>query len=64
MKKYYKGNFNGIATKIGETMTVAFPIAFAIIVIAFLTTLVYVVRANGEFEDLTNDIKNDVKDIL
>ena len=45
-------------------MTVAFPIGFAIIVIAFLTTLVYVVRANGEFEDLTNDIKNDVKDIL
>ena len=52
------------AKKIGETMTVAFPIAFGIIVIAFLTTLVYVVRANGEFEDLTNDIKNDVKDIL
>ncbi|PRM99292.1 hypothetical protein AN286_00340 [Aliarcobacter cryaerophilus ATCC 43158] len=52
------------ATKIGETMTVAFPIGFAIIVIAFITTLIYVVRANGEFENLTNDIKNDVKDIL
>ncbi len=52
------------ATKIGETMTVAFPIGFGIIVIAFLTTLVYVVRANGEFEDLEMSIKNDVKDIL
>ncbi len=35
-----------------------------IIIIAFITTLVYVVRANGEFEDLEIAIKNDVKDIL
>lgn len=52
------------ATKVGEVMTVAWPIAVAIIIIAFVTTLIYVVKANGEFEDLTNDIKNDVKDIL
>ncbi len=52
------------ATKAGEVMTVAWPIAATIIVIAFLTTLIYVVRANGEFEDLENAIKNDVKDIL
>lgn len=54
------------ATKISDDsiMTVAFPIGAAIIVIAFISTVVYVVRANGEFEDLTNDIKNDVKDVL
>ena len=52
------------ATKIGKTMTVAFPIAFGIIVIAFASTVIYVVRANGEFEDLEMSIKNDVKDIL
>ena len=53
------------ATKIGDgVMTVAWPIGAAIIVIAFITTLIYVIRANGEFEDLEMAIKNDVKDIL
>ena len=45
-------------------MTVAFPVAAAIIVIGFITTLIYVRRANGEFEDLTNEIKADVKDLM
>ena len=35
-----------------------------ILVLSFLTTLVYVKKANSEFEDLTNDIKKDVKDLL
>ena len=52
------------ATKVGEVMTVAWPIAIAIILIAFITTVIYVLRANGEFEDLEMSIKNDVKDIL
>ena len=53
------------ATKIGDgVMTVAWPIGVAIIVIAFITTLIYVVRANGEFADLELSIKNDVKDII
>ncbi len=51
-----------LATKIGAGVTtVAFPIALAILVISFLTTIIYVRRANGEFEDLTNDIKEDVR---
>ena len=54
-----------LATKIGDGLTtVAFPIALAILVISFITTLIYVKRANGEFEDLTNEIKEDVKDLL
>ena len=54
-----------LGTKTGDgVMTVAFPIAAAIIIIGFITTLIYVKRANGEFEDLTNEIKNDVKDLL
>jgi uncharacterized membrane protein (DUF485 family) len=54
-----------LATKIGDgVMTVAFPIGAAIIVISFITTLIYVRRANGEFEDLTNQIKEDVKDAI
>ena len=55
-----------LGTKMGasEVMTVAFPIAAAIIIISFITTLIYVVRANGEFENLTNQVKEDVKDAL
>jgi uncharacterized membrane protein (DUF485 family) len=54
-----------LATKLGDgVMTVAFPIGAAIIVISFITTLIYVRRANGEFEDLTNQIKEDVKDAI
>ena len=54
-----------LATKIGDGLTtIAFPIALAILVISFITTLIYVKRANGEFEDLTNEIKKDVKDLI
>ncbi len=54
-----------LATKIGEGVTtIAFPIALAILIISFLTTLIYVKRANGEFEDLNNEIKEDVKDLI
>ncbi len=54
------------ATKLSAegVMTIGWPIGAAIILIAFVTTLIYVVRANGEFEDLEMAIKNDVKDIL
>jgi uncharacterized membrane protein (DUF485 family) len=53
------------ATKIGDgVMTVGWPMAVGIIIIAFVTTIIYVVRANGEFEDLEMSIKNDVKDII
>ncbi|WP_321314337.1 DUF485 domain-containing protein [Halarcobacter sp.] len=54
-----------LATKIGDGLTtIAFPIALAILVISFITTVIYVRRANGEFDDLTNDIKEDVKEML
>ena len=54
-----------LATKTGEgVMTIAFPIAAAIIIVSFITTLIYVKRANGEFEELTNKVKEDVKDAL
>ncbi|PIF04390.1 MAG: hypothetical protein CSA86_02090 [Arcobacter sp.] len=45
-------------------LTWAFPVAAAIIIVSFITTLIYVTRANGEFEDLTNAVKEDVKDDL
>jgi len=45
-------------------MTWAFPVAAIIIVISFITTLIYVNRANGEFEELTEAVREDVKDEL
>ena len=54
-----------LATKIGDGVTtIAFPIALAILVFSFITTLIYVRKANGEFEDLTNEIKKDVKGLI
>lgn len=54
-----------LATKIGDGLTtIAFPIALAILVISFITTIIYVIRANGKFEDLINKVKDDVKDEL
>jgi len=54
------------ATKLSEdsVMTIAWPIVIVIILIAFFSTLIYVIKANSEFEDLEMSIKNDVKDIL
>lgn len=54
-----------LATKIGDgVMTIAFPIGAGIIIVSFITTLIYVKRANTEFEDLTNKVKEDIKDDL
>ena len=54
-----------LGTKTGDgVMTLAFPIAAAIIIISFITTLFYVKRANGEFEELTERVKDDIKDSL
>jgi len=55
-----------LGTKLSEAgvMTWAFPVAAGIIVISFITTLIYVNRANGEFEDLTDAVREDVKDDL
>ncbi|MDD3343649.1 MAG: DUF485 domain-containing protein [Sulfurospirillaceae bacterium] len=41
--------------------TIGMPIGLAIILIAFVLTGIYTQRANGEFDDLTNQIKEDVR---
>lgn len=54
-----------LGTKTGDgVMTIAFPIAALIIIISFITTLIYVSRANGEFEELTERVRDEVKDEL
>jgi len=42
-------------------MTVGIPVGLAIIVFSFIMTGIYVRRANGEFDGLLNDLKNDIE---
>lgn len=46
----------------GGVMTVGIPVGIGIIIIAFVLTGIYVVKANSEFDDMTTQIKNDVKE--
>ncbi len=58
-------NPSALGARIGEgVMTIAFPVAATIIVVSFITTLIYVSRANSEFDDLTEKVREDVKDEL
>ncbi|MBF0610335.1 MAG: DUF485 domain-containing protein [Magnetococcales bacterium] len=52
-----------LGTKIaeGSIISVGVPIGISVIVSAFALTGVYVRRANSEFDDLVNQIKEDVK---
>lgn len=46
-----------------DTVTsIGIPIGIAIIIFAFVLTGVYTKRANGEFDDLNNKIKNAIKE--
>ena len=42
--------------------TVGIPVGIAIIIFAFILTGVYTKRANGEFDDLSNKIKESIKE--
>ena len=42
--------------------TIGIPIGIAIIIFAFVLTGIYTKRANGEFDDLSNKIKQAVKE--
>ncbi len=55
-----------LATKISAegVTTLAFPVGATIIIISIITTIIYVIRANGEFETLINKVKDDAKDSL
>jgi uncharacterized membrane protein (DUF485 family) len=50
------------AYKIGDGVTtLGIPIGLAVIVIAFILTGIYTKRANGEFDDLTRQIKEEAR---
>jgi uncharacterized membrane protein (DUF485 family) len=45
----------------GGVTTIGIPIGIAIIIIAFALTGIYTKRANSEFDDLINQVKEDIK---
>ena len=45
----------------GGLTTVGIPVGIAIIIFSFAITGVYVNRANGEFDDLSNKVKSDLE---
>jgi len=53
-----------LGTKIGSgVMTIGIPIGIAIIFISFILAGIYVKRANGEFDQLTKEVKDELGDI-
>ena len=51
-----------LGEKIGDgVISVGIPVGMGIIVLSFILTGIYVKRANGEFEALTQNIKNSLK---
>lgn len=51
-----------LGIKMGDgVMTIGIPIGVLIIVFAFMLTGIYVRRANGEFDELSREIKESVK---
>jgi uncharacterized membrane protein (DUF485 family) len=56
-------NPSALGTPLGDdtVTTVGIPIGIAVIIFAFALTGIYVKRANSEFDELTNKIKENVK---
>ncbi len=53
-----------LGTKIGSgVMTIGIPIGIAIIFISFILAGIYVRRANGEFDQLTKEVREELGDI-
>jgi uncharacterized membrane protein (DUF485 family) len=46
----------------GSVTTIGIPIGMAVIIFAFILTGIYTKKANGEFDDLNNKIKNSIKE--
>ncbi len=53
-----------LGTKMGDgVMTVGIPVGITIIIIAFVLAGIYVRRANGEFDQLTKEVREELGDI-
>lgn len=58
----FKPSLLAIPISEGSVTTIGVPIGVSIIIFAFVLTGMYTRRANSEFDDLTNKIKDAVKD--
>jgi uncharacterized membrane protein (DUF485 family) len=52
----------GTQISAGSVTTIGIPIGMLVILFAFILTGIYTKRANSEFDDLTNKIKDAVKE--
>jgi uncharacterized membrane protein (DUF485 family) len=57
----FKKSLLGIPLSEGATTTIGIPIGVLVIVSSFVLTGIYVWRANSEFDELTKQIKQEVK---
>jgi uncharacterized membrane protein (DUF485 family) len=52
-----------LGTKISGVITLGIPVGISIIIISFILAGIYVRRANGEFDRLTQEIKDELGDV-
>jgi len=55
-------SFLGTPLSADSVTSIGIPVGIAVISFAFVLTGIYTVRANGEFDDLNNKIKNSIKE--
>jgi len=58
----FNPSFLGTPISADSVTTIGIPIGIAIIIFAFILTGIYVKRANTEFDDLTDKIKQNIKE--
>lgn len=58
----FNPTFLGTPLSSDSVTTIGIPVGMAIIIFAIVLTGIYTKRANGEFDDLTNSVKNSLKE--
>lgn len=58
----FNPTFLGTPLSNDSVTTIGIPVGMAIIIFAIVLTGIYTKRANGEFDDLTNSVKNSLKE--
>lgn len=58
----FEPSFLGTPISSDSVTTIGIPIGMAVIFTAFILTGIYTKRANGEFDELNNKIKNSLKE--
>jgi len=58
----FNPSFLGTPLSSGSVTTIGIPVGMGIIIFAIVLTGIYTKRANGEFDDLSNSVKNSIKE--